>query len=533
MAFLAGYDYRRTLYFVKDGVVSADHQVEINPTEGASAASGKVLTADFQADFDDIRATDGANSVADQWRQEYESGVDAVYWHELNKVGSSLLSANAASGQAVVNVNDGTVFAANDYVLIVDDNLLAGELAQIQSISTNALTMTANLSHAFTTAANAKVAHMNYAYYKNASASLSSNGDNTFPLFDHFEGDAPDGKWVARSVSCHYGGGGGAVCSDSIMTLTGSYNTWFGLVAENVAKISPPFAIDYYAYRVCDGVAGAWDFVGYFYQSDTLYTGSEGTDGYVTANEGIKTQVEPTTLADWTRVKVAIYSGHCDFYEDDVLVEEVTTNVPDEAMGAFMAAAQTSGHVYVDWVFIHKYVDGLTWGTWGDEETGAQNYNESASVIIGVASSASKTHGRTKTASVIIGVVSTASRAFASSRSASVIIGTVASASKSWGVTKSAAVIIGVTATASRIAGYVRSASVVIGTVASAVKKWIAPRTVIGEAGNEYTVTATVGSEYTVIGEVGSEYTVIGEVGSEYTVIGEVGSEYTVEGEVE
>lgn len=184
MGFLSGYERRRTFYLVKNNVVKSDYQIEIDPTEGSSAASGKTLTADFQADFDDIRVTDGANNVADQWRQEYDSGVDAVYWHEVNKVGSSLLSSDASSGQKVVNVSDGTVFAVNDYVLVVDSNLPAGELCQIDSISTNQLTMKENLTHSFTTANYAKVAHMNYAYYKNGSASLASNFDNTFVFGD-------------------------------------------------------------------------------------------------------------------------------------------------------------------------------------------------------------------------------------------------------------------------------------------------------------------------------------------------------------
>ena len=68
---------------------------------------------------------------------------------------SSLLSGNAASGQPDVAVADGSLFEAGLIVTISDDN--DSEEKTIDSILGNTLTMTVNLTNAYTTAANGAV----------------------------------------------------------------------------------------------------------------------------------------------------------------------------------------------------------------------------------------------------------------------------------------------------------------------------------------------------------------------------------------
>ncbi len=68
---------------------------------------------------------------------------------------SSLLTANAASGQKVVAVTDASLFAEGEPVIISDDN--ATENNTISTISDNNLTMTTNLANTYTTAADGKV----------------------------------------------------------------------------------------------------------------------------------------------------------------------------------------------------------------------------------------------------------------------------------------------------------------------------------------------------------------------------------------
>jgi len=69
---------------------------------------------------------------------------------------TSLLTSDAAAGQKVVNVADGTEFFAEQWVTISDDTPLS-ENNQIDTIATNALTMKTNLADTYTTAENAKV----------------------------------------------------------------------------------------------------------------------------------------------------------------------------------------------------------------------------------------------------------------------------------------------------------------------------------------------------------------------------------------
>jgi len=68
---------------------------------------------------------------------------------------TSNLASNAASGQADVIVADGTIFTAGEIVTVTDT--ADSEDAIILSIATNSLTMTANLTNAYTTARSAKV----------------------------------------------------------------------------------------------------------------------------------------------------------------------------------------------------------------------------------------------------------------------------------------------------------------------------------------------------------------------------------------
>jgi len=74
-------------------------------------------------------------------------------WKETNV--TSNLTSNAASGQKVCNVVNGTLFLAGQIVTIADNNVY--EVNKIASIASNALTMDNNLRNTYTTAAGGKV----------------------------------------------------------------------------------------------------------------------------------------------------------------------------------------------------------------------------------------------------------------------------------------------------------------------------------------------------------------------------------------
>lgn len=69
---------------------------------------------------------------------------------------ASLLTGDAASGQKIVNITNGSIFKIGMIIKIADD-APNEEVCTIDSISTNQLTMVSNLTNAYTTANNAKV----------------------------------------------------------------------------------------------------------------------------------------------------------------------------------------------------------------------------------------------------------------------------------------------------------------------------------------------------------------------------------------
>jgi len=86
---------------------------------------------------------------------------------------TSNLASNAASGQADVIVADGTIFTAGEIVTVTDT--ADSEDAIILSIATNTLTMTANLTNAYTTARSAKVnANSRFRWVQNAISTVTT-----------------------------------------------------------------------------------------------------------------------------------------------------------------------------------------------------------------------------------------------------------------------------------------------------------------------------------------------------------------------
>ncbi|MBL7085435.1 MAG: DUF2341 domain-containing protein [Candidatus Omnitrophica bacterium] len=104
------------------------------------------------------------------------------------------LSSNANSGQADVVVDDGSIFSANDTVLIKDAN--NGEINTISSINGNTLTMQNNLENTYTTA-NAGTVNLGY-------TSDPSLGNGTYAIWvPGFS--LPGGVWTyCKKVTIDY-----------------------------------------------------------------------------------------------------------------------------------------------------------------------------------------------------------------------------------------------------------------------------------------------------------------------------------------
>lgn len=130
-------------------------------------------------------------------------------------------------------------------------------------------------------------------------------------------------------------------------------------------------------------------------------------------------------------------------------------------------------------------------------------YNRSASVIVGIVSSASKTYGVVKTASVIIGALASATRATAIARASSVIVGIVSTASRTLSIIRRASTLIGIAPSASKTYSMVRTAIVYIGVSASASRgfgKVITSSVIVGVVASASRRIAIIRQAATVIG---------------------------------
>lgn len=205
-AFLSGYSRRKYRGFVANDAVKANWPKLIvgYKTTGTDADAKVYLgITDVRDDFNDyalVRFVASANTRQKEWKEKHTSGTTADKWFKVTEAYSSVLTGDAAAAQAVVNVTDASGFAANDWVVITRDTGV-DEFLQISSIATNAITMTANLANAYTTADNAKLMLGYYIYYDDADdATDYQDGANVFTVFDDFErgndGDAIGGDWT-------------------------------------------------------------------------------------------------------------------------------------------------------------------------------------------------------------------------------------------------------------------------------------------------------------------------------------------------
>ena len=78
--------------------------------------------------------------------------ITGALWIVPNVSEDDALNANADAAQANVTVTDGTKFTVGDIVLLYNNDNTSYEWAEIKSIATHVLTMTAVLSNAYTTA---------------------------------------------------------------------------------------------------------------------------------------------------------------------------------------------------------------------------------------------------------------------------------------------------------------------------------------------------------------------------------------------
>jgi len=211
-----------------------------------------------------------------------------------------------------------------------------------------------------------------YIYFDKPTATTTSNGNATFPLFDHFEGTTLDPvKWYKIQ--------GTIVVSGSVLKLVGvsptevrirsnmtfnAYRRIHSRLRWSKADLKSGHHIgfeDYAPYHpnglgtMSIGVANK---IRYYVRHGGLF--------YSSADTPIST---PTAYHIWS-VKWFGNSQKAEFYEDDTLWGTYVTNAcPDKAhnVPANMCGTSTVDHdVFIDWTFVRKCTDiEPTHGAWG------------------------------------------------------------------------------------------------------------------------------------------------------------------------
>jgi len=214
-----------------------------------------------------------------------------------------------------------------------------------------------------------------YIYYGNPSATTTSNGDNTFLFFDHFEDlskwtQVKDSSYITSGVSASeiygqyniptYKYAQDDAYETSAFTLPASFgvkfkfkNTW------SSGDIKPQFVI--IEDRSTSGPHNR-----YYLSNDAkwMYWGSWYTIGDSAAEDGAYHKAEVLAVNDAWKI-----------YEDDVLIGSWTAiTASGLPLGidfmSYTSSYSAAGETRIDWLFVRKYVDPEpSHGAWGSEES--------------------------------------------------------------------------------------------------------------------------------------------------------------------
>jgi hypothetical protein len=199
-----------------------------------------------------------------------------------------------------------------------------------------------------------------YIYYGNDAVSTTSNGENTFLLFDDFDGSSLDGvKWQSdRYVSVSDGEVHIYSVDSGDSSFISSYDTYLYNVATRFKSKND------YSGITSEGFRTLWtpqDFVGLRYH-DPNYM-------YLTTNEEASTNTAESKDAGYYTYEVCWVNEEAIFYRNNIFQATHTTNLPDEAIPIRHATDEIGASIYVDWVFVRKFVSPEpVHGSWGEEE---------------------------------------------------------------------------------------------------------------------------------------------------------------------
>lgn len=199
-----------------------------------------------------------------------------------------------------------------------------------------------------------------YMYYGNSGAAAASDGEATFPFFDHFPGIAIDtNKWY------HWVNNGSTDVASSILTITGhaSYNAWGAKT-----KFGTNYAFRSRAYQTDESGTDMMVF-GLDDRSDDGTAVGAGTDSaaintnggnkkYATLREGAGSdEARADAITAFTVMEIQRNaSTDVRFFLDDKWKTTRTANLPLDTMGIVYYSNNAARLVYVDWCLARPFV---------------------------------------------------------------------------------------------------------------------------------------------------------------------------------
>lgn len=194
-------------------------------------------------------------------------------------------------------------------------------------------------------------------YYGNSGVSSASNGFTTFPFFDDFN----DGSLNA-SLWTEHGAGGSYVESSASLTVTGGAGAWETIGAAYDFGSNYSFGSRLYFSTENDRISWGCD--------DRAVTGSQIGSGiddakfkyvsgkyYSTRREGTaEDNARTSTLTNPTLLEIRTFATSTLFYEDRVLKQTNSVQVPTDDMGHYIAVYDNLRSCILDWVYTRKCI---------------------------------------------------------------------------------------------------------------------------------------------------------------------------------
>jgi hypothetical protein len=216
-----------------------------------------------------------------------------------------------------------------------------------------------------------------YMYYGNAAATAASNGPNTFPFFDHFDGASLDlTKWTDHGP----GGSHSFAQSGSVLTITSVSESDYAFLDTDIA-----FGVNY-AFRSrsnidATGTTGIkqkncwWNASGDSPDKFLGFACGYPYAGYVglrtLQTTGQENQVNLSNAYAGYHIFESIRNGSTNviYQIDGTTVATVTAQVPSGDNKPAFIAYGISSVVLSDWALVRQYAaTEPAWGSWGSQE---------------------------------------------------------------------------------------------------------------------------------------------------------------------